>query len=82
MKSQTGLIPTLDIAGLIRSIRDQRVIIERNLAAICGVPTKALNQAVKRNVSRFPADFLFRLTPAESEALRRSQIVTARPLRS
>ena len=79
MKSQTGLIPALDIAGLIRSIRDQRVIIDTDLAAIYGVPTKALNQAVKRNVSRFPADFLFRLTPAESEALMRSQIVTASP---
>jgi len=47
------------------------------LARIYGVPTKALNQAVKRNLSRFPADFLFRLTPEETERLMRSQFVTA-----
>jgi hypothetical protein len=50
-----------------------------DLARLYGVPTKALNQAVKRNASRFPTDFLFRPTLAESEALMRSQIVTASP---
>jgi hypothetical protein len=71
-----------DVARLIHSVRDQRVILDADLARLYGVPTKALNQAVKRNLSRFPADFLFRLNPAESEDLMQSQIVTARPLRS
>jgi hypothetical protein len=46
---------------------------------VYGVPTKALNQAVKRNISRFPADFMFRLDLAEGENLMRSQFVTASP---
>lgn len=46
------------------------------LAEIYGVPTKALNQAVKRNIQRFPEDFMFRLTRDEAEALKRSQFVT------
>ena len=48
----------------------------RQLATLYGVSTKALNQAVKRNQERFPEDFLFRFTRAETEALNRSQIVT------
>ena len=79
MTSQTELIPAPDVARLIHLVRDQRVILDVDLARLYGVPTKALNQAVKRNASRFPTDFLFRLTLAESEALMRSQIVTASP---
>ena len=60
-------------------MRDQRVILDVDLARLYGVPTKALNQAVKRNAFRFPTDFLFRLPLAEREALMRSQIVTASP---
>jgi hypothetical protein len=57
-------------------VRNQRVILDADLAALYGVATKALNQAVKRNVERFPADFLFRLTRNEVQALNRSQSVT------
>jgi ORF6N domain len=64
------------IAQAIVVIRGQRVILDAELAALYGVTTKALNQAVKRNVDRFPNDFLMRLTRAELEALNRSQIVT------
>lgn len=46
-------------------MRGQRVIIDADLAEVYGVPTKALNQAVKRNAERFPEDFMFRLTAAE-----------------
>jgi hypothetical protein len=46
------------------------------LAALYGVATKVLNQAVKRNAERFPEDFMFRLTRTETEALNRSQFVT------
>ena len=79
MTSQTELVPAPDVARLIHLVRDQRVILDVDLARLYGVPTKALNQAVKRNASRFPTDFLFRLTLAEREALMRSQIVTASP---
>jgi hypothetical protein len=57
-------------------LRGQRVILDAELAALYGVATKVLNQAVKRNVDRFPEDFMFRLTRTETEALNRSQIVT------
>ena len=64
------------ITPVIRTIRGQRVILDADLARIYGVPTKALNQAVKRNLKRFPEDFLFRLTLPEVADLNRSQIVT------
>ena len=67
---------------MIRTIRGVRVMLDRDLAKIYGVPTKAFNQAVKRNRLRFPEDFMFRLTQKEAKALQvsRSQIVTLLPL--
>jgi len=56
-------------------IRGQRVMLDEDLAALYGVETKALNQAVRRNIDRFPPDFMFQLETDESTALR-SQIVT------
>ena len=56
-------------------IRGQPVMLDTDLAALYGVPAKTLNQAVRRNVSRFPADFMFQLTEKEATALR-SQFVT------
>jgi phage regulator Rha-like protein len=66
------------IDGMIRTIRSTRVILDCDLASIYGVPTKVINQAVKRNRQRFPEDFMFRLTQEEAKALQasRSQIVT------
>lgn len=66
------------IDGMSRTIRGTRVMLDRDLAQIYGVPTKAFNQAVKRNAARFPEDFMFRLTKDEAGAVRvsRSQIVT------
>jgi hypothetical protein len=64
------------ITPAIRTIRGQKVILDSDLARIYGVTTKALNQAVKRNLKRFPDDFLFRLTAKEIAGLNRSQIVT------
>jgi len=46
-------------------IRRERVMLDADLADLYGVPTKALNQQVKRNIDRFPADFMFRLTAEE-----------------
>jgi ORF6N domain len=77
MSNKTDIIPVQDIAPLIQFIRDRRVILDSDLAKVYGVETRSLNQAVRRNQDRFPAEFLFQLTPDEaSEALRlRSQTV-------
>lgn len=71
MSSATNL-PTADAAVMLPRIesrilvvRTQRVIIDADLAALYGVTTKALNQAVKRNAERFPHDFMFQLTAPE-----------------
>ena len=64
MTNQT-LIPVEDIASCILTIRGQRVLIDADLARLYGVSTKVLNQAVKRNVDRFPEDFTFTLTETE-----------------
>jgi hypothetical protein len=56
-------------------IRGHRVMLDTDLAKLYGVPTKVLNQAVKRNASRFPPDFMFQLTMEEATALR-SQFAT------
>ena len=71
-----ALAPIEQIGRSILLLRGQRVIFDRDLAALYGVPTKALNQAVKRNTERFPEDLMFRLSRTETEALNRSQIVT------
>jgi len=67
------MAPPLD--QLIRTIRGKRVILDADLAAIYGVPTKSLNQAVRRNPERFPEDFAFQVS-AEEFVVLRSQIVT------
>src|SRR5919112_1394020 len=64
------------IQNRIYEIRGERVMLDFDLAALYEVPTKALNQAVKRNIKRFPTDFMFRLTAAEWKEMR-SQYVTA-----
>ena len=64
------------IGDMILTVRRQRVILDTDLAVIYGVETKVLNQAVKRNMERFPADFVFRLTPQEVTHLK-LQIVTS-----
>ena len=55
------------ITSRIQIIRGQRVMLDADLAALYAVPTKALNQAVKRNMARFPDDFMFQLTQAEKQ---------------
>ena len=61
--SNTALVPRIE--GRIQVIRGLRVMVDVDLAALYGVPTKRLNEQVKRNRERFPADFLFQLTAAE-----------------
>jgi phage regulator Rha-like protein len=58
-------------------LREQRVILDTDLAELYGVPVKRLNEQVKRNQERFPADFMFRLSAEESDALR-SQSATSK----
>ena len=58
------------IQSKIYEIRGQKVMLDRDLAEMYGVQTKALNQAVKRNIDRFPEDFMFELTKEEAECLR------------
>ena len=60
----------------ILTIRDQKVVLDSDLARVYGVPTRVLNQALRRNKDRFPLDFAFRLSAEESDAMR-SQIVIA-----
>src|SRR5262245_32436751 len=64
-----------EVAGRILLIREQRVLLDVELARLYGVSTKAFNQAVRRNRNRFPADFLLELTNQEV-ARSRSQLVT------
>jgi hypothetical protein len=66
------------IERAILLIRGQKVMLDFVLAELYGVQTKAFNQAVRRNINRFPEDFMFQLTEAESKSLR-SQIVTSKP---
>jgi len=55
------------VEGLILFLREERVLLDADLATIYGVPTKALNQAVKRNAARFPTDFMFQLSEVEKQ---------------
>ena len=67
-------IPSVDIESLIYVIRDEQVMLDSDLAKLYGVETKVLNQAVKRNIQRFPEDFMFQLN---KEECLRSQFVTS-----
>jgi phage regulator Rha-like protein len=69
------IIPQEVIENKILFIRNKRVLIDKDLARLYGVETRTLNQAVRRNISRFPGDFMFQLTKDETDRLLRSQIV-------
>jgi len=77
MKNSKALIPEGQIEQSILIIRGQKVIMDSDLARLYGVATKALNQAVKRNVERFPDDFAFRLSPEEAADFLRIRKITA-----
>ena len=64
------------VESLIRVIRGQQVMLDRDLAELYGVETKRLNEQVKRNIERFPEDFMFQLTPNEFDNLK-SQFATS-----
>ena len=71
MNGQMVVVPVERIEKAILSIRGEKVMLDSDLADLYGVTTKMLNQAVKRNASRFPTDFMFQLTETE-----KSEVVT------
>ena len=75
MASEKSLIPVDRIEKAILFMRGQKVMLDADLAELYGVETRVLVQAVKRNLDRFPNDFMFQLSTEEVDALR-SQIVT------
>lgn len=76
--SASTLLPLESITHRILMLRGQKVLLDSDLAALYDVPTKRFNEQVKRNLERFPADFMFQLTEEEWESLR-SQIATLKP---
>lgn len=66
-KNGGPIVPVEHIHRSILLIKGHKVILDRDLAEFYGVETKALNQAVKRNIARFPSDFMFQLTKQEKE---------------
>lgn len=76
MTKETNIAIIETIENRIFTIRGQKVMIDRDLAQLYGVETKRLNEAVKRNIKRFPANFMFQLTKDEFENLM-SQIATS-----
>jgi hypothetical protein len=77
---EQALLPVERIADTILEIRGQKVILDSDLARLYGVTTGQFNQAVKRNLDRFPADFMFQLTEDEHERLI-SQFVISKTVR-
>lgn len=79
-EKKTEIVPASirlnDIGNLIYTIRGNQVMLDHDLAALYGYEVRALNQQVKRNIGRFPDDFMFQLTKGEVEAVK-SQIVTS-----
>lgn len=73
MADETRIVPVERIERKIYFLRGQKVMLDRDLAELYGVETRVLNQAVRRNKERFPADFMFPLTRQEIRNL--SQIV-------
>jgi hypothetical protein len=77
MSKDKSLIPIERIERLILLIRGHKVMLDSDLAELYGVTTKRLNEQVRRNLSRFPEDFIFQLTESETHLLR-SQFATSK----
>jgi hypothetical protein len=78
MAKKSTLVSQTEIESAILLLRGEKVLLDADLARLYGVTTKALNQAVRRNLGRFPDDFMFQLGADEAKALR-SQAVTLKP---
>ena len=82
MTSRIDTSAALGVDGIAKSIlvlRDQNVLLDRDLATLYGVTTKRLNEQVKRNLARFPIDFMFQLTAEEETALRSHFATSKKP---
>ena len=77
MRRRMVTIQVNDIGNLIYTIRDRQVMLDHDLATLYGYEVRALNQQVKRNIGRFPDDFMFQLTKDEVETVK-SQLLEAR----
>jgi hypothetical protein len=77
MTTENAIVPVERIQQFIYVIHGHKVILDSDLAELYGVKTRVLNQVVKRNIDRFPEDFMFQLSDKEVEHLR-SQIVTSK----
>jgi hypothetical protein len=80
MTAGNSIVPVGKIESSILLIRGQRVMLDSELAALYGVTTKRLNEQVRRNLERFPSDFMFQLAAEEADSLR-SQFATSKPER-
>src|SRR5574344_2274152 len=69
MEQDTKIMPTTKVESRIFTLRNQQVMIDRDLAELYGVETKVLNQAIKRNKERFPEEFCFQLNSIETSEL-------------
>ena len=74
----TDIVLIERVASKIYTIRDTRVMLDRDLAELYGVETRALKQAVRRNIKRFPEDFMFELTEDENQSLRSQNVILKR----
>ena len=74
----TALIPQEYVESKILLIRDKKVMLDKDLAELYGVETRALNQAVKRNNDRFPEDFMFQLTKTEANLLVSQNVIPSK----
>ena len=77
MPEPNSIIATEPIDRLILHIRGHRIMLDATLAELYGVTTGALNQAVKRNIHRFPVDFMFQVTPEEFENLKSQFVISS-----
>ena len=78
MPRDETVVPLAEIERRILTVRGQKIMLDSDLAHLYGVPTKRLNEQVRRNLGRFPPDFMLQLTAEEASTLR-SQIATSKP---
>ena len=77
MRAQLSTIERRAIPGVIRTLRGRNVILDAEIAALYGVETRALLQAVRRNAKRFPDDFMFRLSRREADDLTSQSVISS-----
>jgi len=76
MGDEAALVTTEQVQAAILVVRGEKVLLDRTLAALYGVTTSALNQAVKRNIARYPDDFMFQLSAEEVAALKSQSVIS------